>query len=188
MWGFEYGDASTVTVHVGGCARRSRRIPGSGAHLHGLGLRLQVRAVRDRMSSRRTARGLAPFAVGAFGIAVAVAVAAAGRMGVSSTVGLLLWTVGGAAGSTALAVALLWGLRRRPVTVQVTIASLAPVVAVAAGVAGGSLAMFISGHDLRTLVVILVGAGTVGMITALLFGSRISRSSAGLGELARRHW
>jgi signal transduction histidine kinase len=107
-------------------------------------------------------------------------------MGVSSTVGLLLWTVGGAAGSTALAVALLWGLRRRPVTVQVTIASLAPVVAVAAGVAGGSWTMFISGHDLRALVVILVGAGTVGMITALLFGSRISRSSAGLGELARR--
>lgn len=107
-------------------------------------------------------------------------------MGVSSTVGLLLWTVGGAAGSTALAVALLYGLRRRPVTVQVTIASLAPVVAVAAGVTGGSWAMFISGHDLRTLVVILVGAGTVGMITALLFGSRIARSSAGLGELARR--
>jgi signal transduction histidine kinase len=71
------------------------------------------------------------------------------------------------------------------VTVQVTVASLAPVVAVAAGVAGGSLAMFISGHDLRTLVVILVGAGTVGVITALLFGSRMSRASAGLGELAR---
>jgi signal transduction histidine kinase len=45
--------------------------------------------------------------------------------------------------------------------------------------------MFITGHDLRTLVVILVGAGTVGVITALLFGSRISRASAGLGELAR---
>ncbi len=106
-------------------------------------------------------------------------------MGVGSTTGLLLWTVGGAAGSTALAILLLWGLRRRPATVQVTIASLAPVAAVAAGVAGGSWAMFISGHDLRTLVVILVGAGTVGMITALLFGSRIAESSAGLGEIAR---
>jgi signal transduction histidine kinase len=46
--------------------------------------------------------------------------------------------------------------------------------------------MFISGHDLRTLVVILVGAGTVGVITALVFGSRISKASAGLGEIARR--
>ena len=109
-----------------------------------------------------------------------------GEWGSALRSGFSLWTVGGAAATTALAVVLLWGLRRRPVTVQVTIASLAPVVAVAAGVAGGSWAMFISGHDLRTLVVILVGAGTVGMITALLFGSRISRSSAGLGELARR--
>ncbi len=107
-------------------------------------------------------------------------------MGVGSTIGLLVWTVGGAAAATVVAIALLWVLRRRPVTVQVTIASLAPVVAVAAGVAGGSLAMFISGHDLRTLVVILVGAGTVGMITALLFGNRLARSSEGLGEIARR--
>ena len=88
--------------------------------------------------------------------------------------------------TAAVAASLLWFLRRRPATVQVTVASLAPVVAVAAGVAGGSWAMFISGHDLRTLVVILVGAGTVGVITALLFGSRISQASAGLGELARR--
>jgi len=138
------------------------------------------------MSTRRDMRKIAPAAVGAFGLAVAIAVAAAGKMGIDSTVGLLVWTVGGAAGSTVVAVALLRILRRRPVTVQVTIASLAPVVAVAAGVVGGSWAMFISGHDLRTLVVILVGAGTVGMITALLFGNRVARSSEGLGEIARR--
>jgi signal transduction histidine kinase len=107
-------------------------------------------------------------------------------MGISSTIGLLAWTVGGAAGSIALAILLLWGFRRRAATVQVTIASLAPVAAVAAGVAGGSWAMFISGHDLRTLVVILVGACTVGMITALLFGNRVARSSEGLGAIARR--
>src|SRR5580698_8397859 len=118
-----------------------------------MGFRLQVRAV----SSRRAKRRLAPVAVGALGLAVAVVVAVAGRMGIGSTIGLLAWTVGGAAGSTALAVVLLWGLRRRPATVQVTIASLAPVVAVAAGVAGGSWAMFISGKDLHVLVVILVG-------------------------------
>ncbi len=138
------------------------------------------------MSDRRDMRKLAPFVVGALGLAVAIAVAAAGKMGVGSTIGLLVWTVGGAAAATVVAISLLWVLRRRPVTVQVTIASLAPVVAVAAGVAGGSLAMFISGHDLRTLVVILVGAGTVGIITALLFGSRLARSSEGLGEIARR--
>jgi signal transduction histidine kinase len=138
------------------------------------------------MSARTRTRRLAPVAVGAIGLGVAVTVAAAGRMGVGSTVGLLAWTVGGAIASTALAILLLWSFRRRAATVQVTIASLAPVAAVAAGVAGGSWAMFISGHDLRTLVVILVGAGTVGMITALLFGSRVAKSSAGLGEIARR--
>ena len=138
------------------------------------------------MSARTGTRRLAPVAVGAIGLGGAVTVAAAGQMSVGSTVGLLAWTVGGAAACTALAILLLWGFRRRAATVQVTIASLAPVAAVAAGVAGGSWAMFISGHDLRTLVVILVGAGTVGMITALLFGSRVARSSAGLGEIARR--
>jgi signal transduction histidine kinase len=123
--------------------------------------------------------------VGAVGIAVAVAVASQGRMGAGSTAALLGWTVGGAVVTAGIAATLLWLLRKREVTLQVTVASLAPVVAVAAGIAGGSWAMFISGHDLRTLVVILVGAGTVGIITALLFGSRISRASAGLGELAR---
>jgi signal transduction histidine kinase len=126
------------------------------------------------------------FVVGAVGIVAAVIIASEGRMGVRSTVGLLGWTVGGAAITAAVAAFLLWLLRGRAATVQVTVASLAPVVAVAAGIAGGSWAMFITGHDLRVLVVILVGAGTVGVITALLFGSRISRASAGLGELARR--
>ena len=124
--------------------------------------------------------------VGAVGLVAAVIVALQGRMGIGSTAGLLGWTIGGAAASAGIAAFLLWLLRRRGATVQVTVASLAPVVAVAAGVAGGSWAMFISGHDLRTLVVILVGAGTVGVITAVLFGSRISRASAGLGEMARR--
>lgn len=134
----------------------------------------------------KTSRRLLPVVVGVVGLIAAVAIASFGRMGISSTAGLLGWTLGGAAASTALAVLLLWLLRRRPVTVQVTVASLAPVVAVAAGVVGGSWTMFISGHDLRTLVVILVGAGTVGVITALVFGARISKASAGLGEIARR--
>lgn len=134
----------------------------------------------------KTSRRLLPVVVGVVGLIAAVAIASFGRMGISSTAGLLAWTLGGAAASTGLAVLLLWLLRRRPVTVQVTVASLAPVVAVAAGVVGGSWTMFISGHDLRTLVVILVGAGTVGVITALVFGARISKASAGLGEIARR--
>jgi signal transduction histidine kinase len=128
---------------------------------------------------------VAIFLVGAVGLAVAIIVASQGHMGFGSTARLLGWTIGGAVVTAAVATFLLWLLRRQPATVQVTVASLAPVVAVAAGIAGGSLAMFISGHDLRTLVVILVGAGTVGVITALLFGSRMSRASAGLGELAR---
>jgi signal transduction histidine kinase len=126
------------------------------------------------------------FSVAAVGIAIAVVVASIGKMSVSSTFGLLAWTIGGAAVSTLVAAVLLRQLRRRSAAVQVTIASLAPVVAIAAGVVGGSWAMFISSHDLRALIVILVGAGTVGVMTALLFGNRISRASAGLGELARR--
>jgi signal transduction histidine kinase len=123
--------------------------------------------------------------VALIGLVAAIAVAAAGGMQIHSTVSLLAWTIGGSVCTAGFAVLLLFILRRRSALLQLTVASLAPVVAVGAGVAGGSWAMFIAGHDLRVLVVILIGAGTVGVITALVFGSRISKASAELGRLAQ---
>jgi len=129
---------------------------------------------------------IAPAVIGLAGILAAVAVAAAGKMNAGSTVGLLAWAIGGAVITTAIAAISLWFLRRRAAMLQVTVASLAPIVAITAGVVGGSWAMFLSSHDLRALVVILIGAGTVAVITALLLGRRVARASADLGEMARR--
>ena len=112
-------------------------------------------------------------------------------MGVSSTCGLLGWTIGGAPRSTAArgitsVVTYDGGLR----SVQVTVASLAPVVAIAAGVVGGLVGDV---HLRRTTYgrssVILVGAGTVGVITAAPFRQsdlasecRPRRAGSSIGE------
>ncbi len=117
---------------------------------------------------------------------VAASAAAWAGMGGRDVMVLLGWSVGGAAGAGVLAAVLLRTLRTPRATTQAVIAGLAPVVAVAVGVWGAAAAMFISAHDLRALLVVLVGAGTVGMVTALAFGARVSAASESLGLLAGR--
>lgn len=138
------------------------------------------------MSSEPLGRPIVQIGVAILGCAGAVAVAAASDMGVHPIAVILGWAAGGAVVAVGLAVALLRVLRRRSAAVQIAVACLAPVVAVTAGVVGGSWAMFISPHDLRILIVMLIAAGTVGIVMALHFGSRVSRSSAELARRARR--
>ena len=40
-------------------------------------------------------------------------------------------------------------------------------------------------HDLRVLWVVLVSAGTVGVVAALLLGRRVADASRSMGDLAR---
>jgi signal transduction histidine kinase len=83
-------------------------------------------------------------------------------------------------------VALLHLLRRRNLGVQLTVVALAPVAAVGVGAMAAAQAMFLSRHDLDTLLVILLAAGTVGGMVALLLGRRMSAAGRSLGEAARR--
>jgi signal transduction histidine kinase len=87
----------------------------------------------------------------------------------------------GAAGTTLLHV-----LRRRALGIQLTVAALASVGAVGAGAMVAADAMFISQHDLHTLLVILLAAGTVGSLVALLLGRRVSAAARSLSDAARR--
>ena len=64
------------------------------------------------------------------------------------------------------------------------VASLAPVVAVAVGVAGASSAMFISAHDLRALFVVLLASGAVAVLTGLRLGGRVAGAGRSLASLA----
>ena len=53
------------------------------------------------------------------------------------------------------------------------IVALVPVVSLAAGAMAASWAMFVSAHDLSTLVVTLIGAGTAGVLGALALASEL---------------
>jgi signal transduction histidine kinase len=117
------------------------------------------------------------------GLAVAAGAAAAGGLPARDFVVLLGLSGGGAVGAGVIAAVALRALRSAPLSAQAAAAGLAPMVAVAVGVAGAASAMFISAHDLRVLLVVLPGAGTVAVITALVLGRRVA---AGAHELARR--
>ena len=133
-----------------------------------------------------TPRSWLPLAISVAGFAGAAAVAAGGDIPAHDAARLLVTASVGAAGAGAMAALLLLKVRRASVGVQLAIATLAPVLAVAIGVAWAASGMFLMSHDLWVLWVVLVGAGTVGLVIAVLLGRRVATSSRSLGELARR--
>jgi signal transduction histidine kinase len=134
---------------------------------------------------QRSVLRLSMAVVGA-GLVAAVVVAATGHMPAHDTVELVGWAVGGAAATAAVAWVLLWRLRRGPVMLHATITALAPVLAVTVGVLGGTSVMVVGGEGVRPLVVIIVSAATMGIVTALILGSRLARASDRIGEIAVR--
>jgi signal transduction histidine kinase len=67
------------------------------------------------------------------------------------------------------------------------------VVVVLVGLAGTLLgaivaarAMFVSTHDLKALVIVLIGAGTIAVLGAMRLGDDVDRASRSLGEATRR--
>src|SRR5947209_867084 len=157
---------------------RSRSL-GTPPRLHGVGRRLSIRAVMDR-------RWMAPAVIAAAGIAGTTAAAVAGHLPAGDAATLAAYAAGGAAVAVAMSLAVLALLRRRSVVVQAAVAGLAPVLAVAIGVAAASLAMFISEHDLRALFVVLIAAGTVGVLSGLVLGRRVATAGRSLGVMARK--
>jgi signal transduction histidine kinase len=144
-----------------------------------VGRRLPVRAVRRL-------RWWAPAAVGVAGLAAASAVAAAGNVPAHDAVRLVVYSTAGAAAAGIVAGLLLRAARHAGLALQIVVAALAPVLAVAIGVAWASSGMFIMSHDLWVLWIVLVGAGTVGMIAALLLGWRVADATRSVGAMARR--
>ena len=134
----------------------------------------------------RTARWVTLGAVGAIGVAAAVALAADASMGAWDTGVLLSWALGSAAVAAVVAALSLRVLRHARLGVQASIAALAPVLAVTGALLGTATTMFISAHDLRALLVVTVAAGPVGLVTALALGERVAGASQRLGDLAQR--
>jgi signal transduction histidine kinase len=134
----------------------------------------------------RPARWLLPATVALAGLGSTAVVAAAGGLAAADTVRLVAYAAGGAALAGVLASGLLGLLRRSSVVALAAVAGLAPVVAAGIGVAGAASAMFISRHDLHVLRVVLVAAGTVGLVIALVLGQRVAQAGRSLEAVARR--
>jgi signal transduction histidine kinase len=125
-------------------------------------------------------------AVGAAGLAAAAAAAGAGGFPAGDAVRLVAYSVAGSVVAGIVAGALLYALRRATIGVQAAVAALAAVLAVAIGVAWAASQMFLMKHDLRVLWVVLISAGTAGLVVAVLFGRRVATASRSVGEMARR--
>jgi signal transduction histidine kinase len=125
-------------------------------------------------------------AVGLVGLSGAAVAAGTGGFPAGDAARLVAYSVAGAAVAGVVAGGLLWALRRATIGVQVAVAALAAVLAVAIGVAWAASQMFIMKHDLRVLWVVLISAGTVGLMVAVLLGRRVAEASRSVGEMARR--
>lgn len=92
----------------------------------------------------------------------------------------------GALATALLGALLLHLLRHRSIGGQVTVVSLTAVASVAVGAGAAARAMFISLHDFRALVVILVAAVGVGIAAALTLGARVAGARASLVRATQR--
>jgi signal transduction histidine kinase len=113
---------------------------------------------------------LKPAAVVAGGLLVAAVAAVALGLPAHAVLDLIAYSFGG--GLVTYAVGRL-ALRRSQTPVVV---ALIPVVAIALGSLAAANAMFVSSHDLSALVVVMVGAGTAGLLGAFALASDLDRT------------
>jgi signal transduction histidine kinase len=104
----------------------------------------------------------------------------------SETFELVLLAAGTAAAAAIAGALVFRALRRRSLGAQAAAVAVIAVVGVAVGAWAGARAMFISEHDLRALVVILIASGVVGVVSALVLGRRVGAASEALVAVARR--
>jgi len=130
-------------------------------------------------------RWLVPVGIAVAGLAVCTVVAATGNIPAHDAYRLVAYSALGAAGSGLVAWLLLRPLRGASVGTQTAVATLAPVLAVAVGIAWAASGMFIMRHDLWVLWMVLAAAGTAGLITAVLLGWRVADATRSVGDLAR---
>lgn len=125
-------------------------------------------------------------AVALIGIVGTMATAALGHIPSGHSTGLVVRSLAGASATGLAAVLLLSRLRGRSIALQAVIAALAPVLTVAVGVSLAVSGMIVMGEYLWVLLTVLVGAGTVGVLAALILGERVAAAGRSVGAMARR--
>ena len=131
----------------------------------------------------RAARAVA---VAVAGLTLAAATAVLVGAPAADAVQLVVIAVAGATAAGVAGAALLHALRERSTSMQAAVVALTTVAATAAGATAAANAMFFSSHDYRALLVILVSAGTVGLLVALVLGDRLVAATQSLGDAVRR--
>jgi signal transduction histidine kinase len=127
-----------------------------------------------------------PVAVVLVGVLLIVLIAASAQVAAVDALEVVGIGAGTALVGCTAGALVLGALRRRSLSVQIAATTVVVLVPVAVGAWVAAQAMFLSDHDLTTLAVILVAAGTVGVLAALVVGRRIGRASGSLIEVARR--
>ncbi len=75
-------------------------------------------------------------------------------------------------------------IRQRSLVLSLVVVAMVSVGAVLAGALGTAQAMFLSGHDLSVLLVVVLVAGSVGIVTAVVLGRAVVAGSRALGVAA----
>ncbi|MGQ0615457.1 MAG: sensor histidine kinase [Acidimicrobiia bacterium] len=122
-----------------------------------------------------------PGAVLGAGLTLAVALAAARGLPGRDVVQLVALSFGVALAVTAVGV-----LARRRLAgshrTRAVVVAMVPVAALALGCLSAAQAMFVSGHDLDALLVVIVGAGTAGVLSALVLALDMEAAEQRLGD------
>lgn len=135
--------------------------------------------------SRAASLRWAAAAVGLLGGAAVLGYSLDAGMGAHDTANLLALGAGAALAGGLVAGLALARSRRASVAVQLVLVATVPLAAALGATFVGAHAMFLSLHDQQALVVLLLGAGTVAIVTALLLGGRVARSTEALVHAAR---
>jgi signal transduction histidine kinase len=138
------------------------------------------------VTRRGAHRVIAPATVAVFGAVLVLLIAATAGASAGETFEVAAIGAGTALIGCAGGALVLQALRRRSLAAQIASTALVVLIPVGVGAWVAAQAMFLSEHDLSTLAVILVAAGTVGVIAALAVGRRIGRASGALIEVARQ--
>ena len=131
-------------------------------------------------SLERGAAGLAVLG----GVALVITGVRSG-MGATDALSLLALGAGTALVAGGIAALLLARWRTRSFATQITLVAVVPLAAALLATFLGARAMFFSPHDEAALVILLLGAGTVALVTALVLGGRVARSGEALVQAAR---
>ena len=120
---------------------------------------------------------LATLVVLVLGLMVAVGLAVQASMSAGDAFELVAVAAGAALAVSAVGWLVLRALRRQPIGVQALAVALTALVATVAGVVAAAEAMFLSAHDLRVLLVVVVMSAAVAAGAALQFGRSIDRGT-----------